>query len=129
MKKSMHGHKTLLIFILIGISLCFDYVYAHASSDTKKKTLHDGTYIGRSFKFPWSMKIAVTIDNNKIEEISMLRHPAPKKYREMMDVIIAKIIKKQSVDVDAISGATISCNSLKKAVTNALDKSYINEQK
>jgi uncharacterized protein with FMN-binding domain len=94
------------------------------SPDAKisKGQLIDGTYIGKSFKFPWWMHVSVTIENGRMTKIEVLKHKAPKRYTDLMQELADKIIRNQSTQVDAISGATISSNALKRAVSDALKK-------
>ena len=126
MKKSK-----FLKIILILILLCWFIYFALCLSEKPKvytdirgpKTqLKDGTYIGKSFKFPGRVKVSVTIKNGEIVDIKILKLISPKKYTNMVKMLIDKIIKRQSTEVDTITGATMNSNALKKAVDNALSK-------
>lgn len=79
----------------------------------------DGTYEGEcSF-----IKVEVTVNDGKVENINMVKHGGGgKKYALMTEPLIENILKKQSTDIDAVTGATVSSENLKKAVENALDK-------
>lgn len=79
----------------------------------------DGTYTGKhSF-----ITVEVDIRGGDISDIRILRHGGGgKKYEGMASALIGDIIDKQSVDVDAVTGATVSSGNLKQAVQNALDK-------
>ncbi len=93
-----------------------------AKTESSGRPLKDGVYEGRSFKFPGQMIVSVTIKGGKITGIKIIRHPAPKKHNNLMQLLIEKIIEKQSTKVDAVTTATISSNALKKAVDNAIEK-------
>ena len=82
----------------------------------------DGTYEGRSFKFPGAFKVSLTIKNQKIATIEIIKHLALQRYTDMLQPLINEIIQKQAVEADAITGATLSSNALKKAVKDALKK-------
>ena len=45
-------------------------------------------------------------------------------YKQVMDTLIGSVITEQSLDVDAVSGATYSSNGIKEAVANALSLDY-----
>ena len=81
--------------------------------------LKDGTYEGEhSF-----VAVSVTIANGRIADIKMTRHGGGgEKYAAMVTPLISKMIEKQSTEVDAVSGATVSSGHLQKAVNNAFKK-------
>jgi len=111
-----------VLLIVVSFSLFFcTLLYAQET----KQQFKDGTYEGKSFKFPGIMKVSVTIKDSNIDDIKILTHLGPKKHTNMLKQLIDKIIKKQSTEVDAVTGATISSNALKKAVNDALLKADI----
>jgi uncharacterized protein with FMN-binding domain len=78
----------------------------------------DGEYVGEAQIKPVSAKVNVQVENGKITDIEIKDHMTGLgKYGEK---IIDQIINKQSLDVDAISGATQSSVTITKAVENAL---------
>ena len=75
----------------------------------------DGMYQGNSFNV-W---VDVTLENHRITKIDITEHyhsPVGKNAEKIID----KIIQKQSLDVDVVTGATMSSQSILKAVENAL---------
>ena len=83
------------------------------------EALKDGSYEGEHSFIGVTVKIA----NGKIADIKMTRHGGGgEKYAAMVSPLIGKMIDAQSTDVDAITGATVSSENLKKAVDNALEK-------
>jgi len=81
----------------------------------------DGSYPGEAnFKgVPTSVTLETVIKNHKIISINIIRHsasPIGKKAEKITDTII----ERQSLDVDVVSGATISSNAIRKAVENSL---------
>lgn len=99
---------------MAGLSV---YLYVYAA-----KTLKDGVFEGSAFKFPGQMLTRVTIENQKITDIKVVKQIALKKYTDMLEPLIKRIIQKQSTEVDGVTGATISSNALKKTVEDALKK-------
>jgi len=62
----------------------------------------------------------VTVQNGQLTFISIIKHtssPIGKRAEKIIDSIIAK----QSLDIDAVSGATASSKAILKAVENALE--------
>lgn len=103
------------------------------SSDKKKKVekssykgsgeWKDGTYTGSAEGYGGTIKVRVTIKDGKIDEISVTSHDGETgSYYNKAKKIAAQIVKKQSPNVDTVSGATYSSNGIKNAVIKALKK-------
>lgn len=83
----------------------------------------DGTYIGSANGFRGVIKVSVTIQNDKIKSIKILSKKDDESFFNKAKAgILSAILKKQSTNVDAVSGATYSSNGIISAVRNALDK-------
>ena len=86
--------------------------------DVDLSQIEDGYYEGSYSVFPVAVEVNVYVKNHEIIDINILKHtngqggPAEK--------ITEHIMKSQSLDVDAISGATYSSKVIIKAVENAL---------
>lgn len=78
----------------------------------------DGVYQGEYDAGQVSAKVQVMVKEHAIEEIDLLKHLNGK--GQSAEKILDKMVEKQSVDVDAVSGATCSSKVLRKAVENAL---------
>ena len=89
------------------------------------QTYKDGKYIGEAEGFGGKVKVQVTVSNGKIADIEILSHSDGKEYMSKASALVNKIIKKQSTNVDAVSGATYSSNGIINAVRNALNKASI----
>lgn len=86
--------------------------------------LVDGIYQG-SYKYgPNKAEVEVTIQNQKITKVEILKHDAWKG-KKAEPVIPNRIIEKQSTKVEAVSGATNSSNVIMNAVQKAIEKSYL----
>lgn len=96
---------------------------AETSSPAGTSNLKDGLYTGTGTGFGGEIKVSVKIKKGKITKISILSagFETPS-YLEKAKGIIGTIIKKQSTETDAITGATYSSNGIKEAVNNALLK-------
>lgn len=78
----------------------------------------DGKYVGEAQIKPVSAKVNVQVENGKITDIEIKDHMTG--LGKNGEKIIDQIINKQSLDIDAISGATQSSVTITKAVENAL---------
>lgn len=117
----------LIVLCLVGGSIYLVKVWNYQKtvknltySDIAIEDIESGIYIGEcNVDFIYA-KVAVTVENGAITQIEILEHknergtPAEK--------IVDDILQQQSIDVDAISGATNSSKVIKKAVENALIK-------
>lgn len=107
---------------------------AASSSNSSKKakkpkkvkedaTYKDGVYTGSAQGFGGLIKVQVTIKKGKITKIKILSASGEgDSFLRKAETLIPKIIKKQSTNVDTVSGATFSSTGLINAVRNALSK-------
>ncbi|WMJ90300.1 FMN-binding protein [Anaerocolumna sp. MB42-C2] len=93
-------------------------------SSTDFKNLKDGTYIGEyaGGKYKWrANKVQVTVSSGKVTDINLLLNKENRP-AEFTDKLFGRVIESQSLQVDAISGATITSKAYLKSVEDALDK-------
>ena len=117
--------KLIILFLILIIALCVScntsqYRYLEVSlPDITNKP--DGTYRGeQDFKgTPIKVTLDVTLQNQIIESINIIWH-ACSPIGKRAEKIIENIITSQSLDVDIVSGATVSSKAILKAVENAL---------
>jgi uncharacterized protein with FMN-binding domain len=89
------------------------------------KSLHDGTYVGKyeGGKYKWrANKIQVTISSKKVTDIKVLEQ-TEKKSSEFTNELFGRVIQAQSLQVDTISGATLTSKAFLKGIENALEES------
>ena len=78
----------------------------------------NGEYLGDYEVFPISVEVKVTVTNHQMSDISILKHvngqggPA--------EGIIDTVLEKQSLEVDAVTGATYSSKVILKSIEDAL---------
>lgn len=83
-------------------------------------TVKDGTYTARQNNFPVTAKIEAVVKDGVVLSVKILRHfHGPDHGAEQ---ISARIVERQSLSVDAVSGATLSSKVILKAVETALKK-------
>ena len=123
----------LIVTIVIVISLVIYMNYMSRVSNYQKTVsnmtftsidiskIPNGTYVGDcDVNFIYA-KVSVTVTDGVIVKIELLEHKNGK--GTPAEKITDEIIQKQSLDVDAISGATNSSKVITKAVENALKNS------
>jgi uncharacterized protein with FMN-binding domain len=90
-----------------------------AIRDIDISELEDGIYTGSYSMFPVSAEVRVTVAEQRITGIELLEHNngrgAP------AEVIPDRVVEAQSLNVDAVSGATYSSKVILKAIENALE--------
>ena len=78
----------------------------------------DGTYEGEANTTFVKVKVAVSVADHKITDIKILKHENGK--GAPAEAITASMIEKNTYQVDAVSGATTSSETIKSAVSVAL---------
>lgn len=82
-------------------------------------TIPNGIYQGECNNGLDAAKVSVTVDAHRITAIDLQQHRHGK--GKPAEAIIHEVIQQQSLDVDAVSGATLSSNTILKAIANALE--------
>ena len=85
------------------------------------KNISDGEYIGSFSYSNFEYKVKTIIKRHKIEEIIILQN-RDTKHSKRAEGVVSEIIRNQTPNVDAISGATTTSKALMKAVENSLVK-------
>ena len=88
------------------------------------KKLKDGTHIGEyegGMKKLRANEVQVTMSSGKVTDIKILKHKENQS-PEFTGKLYDRVIKAQSLQVDTISGATITSKAYLKSVENALAK-------
>lgn len=83
--------------------------------------LEDGIYTGEYKGGRWSNKVSVTVKEHRINGIQVTDDMMISK-AEVTDELINRVLEKQSVAVDVVSGATVSSKAYLKSIENALSK-------
>lgn len=117
------GLLIVVLILAIGLlskTLSPSYGKVEASiQEIRTEGIPDGQYLGSASTFPVKVRVRVSVSGGRIADIALLEHfngqgkPA--------EAILPAILEKQSVKVDAISGATHSSLTILKAVADALE--------
>lgn len=128
--KKKHLRTALIVILLLGLGAFllrgqFVRLYYYVTlpslsvSTPDLSKIPDGSYQGEYDGHFVYVKVTVVVKDHQITEIILDEHDHQR--GQSAEIIPDRIIEAQSVDVDAVSGATQSSNVIKKAVENALN--------
>lgn len=103
-----------VVYAVIGL----DDVLKVSIEGVDLSAVPDGTYSGSYDNYRWSSRVEVTVKNHTITDIEPLKIQDGR--NEIVNDLTERILKQQTPNVDAVSGATASSNGFLKAVETAL---------
>lgn len=83
--------------------------------------LKAGTYKGRATGYHDYITVDVTVDEGKIVKIDYSENETPNKGGVAVAKMVEEIIKRQSIEIDTVSGATYASGGTLRAVDYALE--------
>ncbi len=92
-------------------------------SDVDLTKLDDGVYSGSYSTFPITAEVKVIIKDHQITKIDLVKHTNGQ--GQAAEVLPGRVVEAQSLDVDAITGATYSSKVILKAIENALNSDVV----
>lgn len=126
------GRRLKIVLIVVGIIIVAMIGFAGwAYMDVMKykdldinevdlASIADGSYEGTFDGGRFSNSVEVTVSDHKIVDIKKQGRSGPQ--GEVYQGIYAKVIEKQSVKIDTVSGASVTTLTTLKAIENALSK-------
>lgn len=120
--------KSINLILIIGIV----YVYctqagklqknmADAGSAAQSHFADDGVYEGSGDGFGGKITVRLTVENERLQKAEIISAKnETKDYLESAKKILDNAVKRQSTDVDTVSGATLSSNGIIAAMKDAL---------
>ncbi len=119
------SERAVLLLMLINLSF-FTCTGLEQNNEKRKSevikidfnSVRDGEYTGKYNVNINSARVFVSVKDGAIQKIEILKHNHGPGYEA--DKLTIEILKKQTLEVDCITGATKSSYVLKKAVENAL---------
>ncbi len=107
---------------------CLDQ--ANGVEKTETLSFIPGTYEGSAFGMMGEIKVSVTVDKTSIQEINVTEFNETQLIGWGLDtapieLLPQEMVKYQTLNVDAVTGATVTSNGLKSAVANALAASGV----
>lgn len=114
----------LLLIIVIAVSLAgcnaAESSGANETADGKTTQIKDGVYEGVGFGKGGEIKVEVTIKEDAITEIKTVSHNETPGFDNAIEDLTEKIISENTLDVDIVSGCTLTSKGFKEAVNAAL---------
>ena len=92
---------------------------------TAPSTYLDGIYTAEAMGFEGQITVQVTVAEDKITDITLLRAEDEEEYLARAKRVIPAVLESQSPNVDAVSGATYSSTGILNAVKLALAKAAV----
>ncbi len=113
----------LVAHIALGVAGFGAYQRAIAALDVPDIALTgvaDGTYEGECDAGYIRARVEVTVEDGRITEIGLLEHRNER--GAAAEALLPEVVEAQSLDVDAVSGATNSSKVIRQAIADALEK-------
>lgn len=109
----------IYVFLILPNQKSLDTVRNMTIENVNLEEVDDGLYIGDFNYSSFTYKVEIKVKNHKIEKIDIINNRDTSHSKKAEEIII-KVIDKQSVNVEAISGATTTSKALLKAIENGL---------
>jgi len=116
--------KGFIIIVLVFLGCASQEMVKVRQMDIQNvdiNNIRDGEYIGSFSYSGFEYEVKTFVKDHKIEDIIIL-HNRDTKHSKRAEGVVSEILKNQTPDVDAISGATTTSKALMKAVENSLNK-------
>ena len=120
----------IIVGVLVVVAVPLSFVMFYGMHEIKSlviaevdlSKLADGTYRGSYHKGRWTYDVEVVIMDHRIASVTNT-NPRMNVAKAWNDKATALILEKQSITLDAISGATVNTKAFEKAVEVALSGS------
>lgn len=117
-------------FLLIVLILSASFIYFYRGvretanisiEDIKIENIRDGRFSGEYSGGRWSNTVSLSVSEGRIISLTLDREPLIHS-GDIHEELFRRILKEQSLDIERVSGATVSSNAILKAVEGALLK-------
>lgn len=118
--------KTLLYLLTAAVALCAGFAITALLLRPQRleigtidlHAVQDGDYIGVCQNKILFAVVKVKVQDHKLADIEIVEHKAS--YMEQAERVAGAVCSAQSLEVDAITGATLTSDTVLKAIENAL---------
>jgi uncharacterized protein with FMN-binding domain len=114
------GLLVIAVILFVVLNLGMGEIRKLVISSVDLTRVADGVYNGKYHKGRWTYDVRVTVKGRKIVGIENTNRKM-EMFKDLNAKAAAEIIRKQSPQIDIVSGATITTRAFEKAVENALD--------
>lgn len=112
---------TVLVGNLVSVPAAETVSEQQVTEKKAKGNYKDGVYTGKGDGFRGATQVQVTVEDGNIVDITVLSFQDDGEFfRKAQSAVINAILAEQTPDVNAVSGATFSSNSIMDAVADAL---------
>ncbi|NPV71888.1 MAG: FMN-binding protein [Firmicutes bacterium] len=116
----------VVVVLIGGFMLIFNAgmgeIKAMSIGQVDLSKIPDGVYRGSFKRGRWAYNVEVTVKDHKIEKVTLLDDKM-RMFEKVNSELVSRILQRQTVRVDAVTGTTISSKALLKAVETALSSS------
>ncbi len=130
--KGVFFYVTVAVLVLITVGAAVFMLTAYPRikemASVRKMTINevdlsamkDGVFPGDFTYGGFTYEVEVVVRDHKIERVNVLKNREDSDYAKKAEGVIDRVIKSQSLKVDAVTGATTTSKALLKAIENAL---------
>ncbi len=107
-----------MVILLLLVGGCSD-----SEATDSELSMHDGYYEGMGEGRSGYIVVGITVQNGKIMKIVVLKQSESTFAQSAEQEIIQRVLAANSVEVDAVTGATLTSNGMIQAISAAIDAS------
>lgn len=111
--------RVLALILCAAMSMS---VVGCGSTSSSDSGIPDGTYTGEGTGKGGKIVVELTMKDSKISDIKVVEHGETPGYADALEKMSAEMITKNTLEVDMVSGATLSSTGILEAVKDAFDK-------
>lgn len=90
-------------------------------NDVDLSLVEDGVYTGTYKAGRWTNEVRVEVQDHQVTKVELLKDVTFAK-PEVTAELFAQVVQNQKVNIDVISGSTVTCKAYLKAIENALSQ-------
>jgi fumarate reductase flavoprotein subunit len=118
--------KSLAIVLFLAIVLSLGACQTtKADNSREEKELVTGIFVEESKGKGGLLKLEVAFENSEIKDIKVLEHNESEYTKPVIEDLTKKIINTNSIDVDIVSGATLTSHAIINAVRDVIKKAEV----
>jgi uncharacterized protein with FMN-binding domain len=114
----------VLLMVILGLvsTIGLNEIKKYKIPEIDLSSIADGEYQGSCSISRWTNALRVTVKDHKIVRVDVVKKMMSNAPDDFVAEVFKRIIEKQSLDIDAVSGATATTKGFQIAVADALNK-------